>query len=116
VYYRGVEVGIVQDVQLSANATAADVHAVIYRRFAPLVRTGSAFWNVSGISLSGGLLKGVELEFESVRSLVTGGIEFASPEGAPPAKSGTVFFLHDAPRKDWLSWNARIPIGKEPIP
>lgn len=116
VYYRGVEVGAVQDIQLSANATAADVHVIVYRRYAPLVRTGSAFWNVSGVSVSGGLLKGVQLEFESVRSLVTGGIEFASPEGAPPAKAGTVFFLHDAPRKQWLSWNARIPIGKEPVP
>ncbi|HYD57476.1 MAG TPA: MlaD family protein [Burkholderiales bacterium] len=113
VYYRGVEVGAVQDVRLSSNATAADVHIVVLQRYAPLVRTGSAFWNVSGISVSGGLLKGIELELESVRSLVTGGIEFASPEKSPPAKAGTVFFLHDSPRKEWLSWNARIAIGKE---
>jgi paraquat-inducible protein B len=113
VYFRGVEVGAVHEVQLSSNATAADVHIIILQRYAALVRTGSAFWNVSGLSVSGGLLKGIQLEFESVRSLVTGGIEFASPEKSPPARAGTVFFLHDQPRKEWLSWNARIHIPKE---
>jgi paraquat-inducible protein B len=113
VYFRGVEVGAVHEVQLSSNATAAEVHIVVLQRYAGLVRSGSAFWNVSGLSVSGGILKGIQLELESVRSLVTGGIEFASPEKSPPAKAGTVFFLHDAPRKEWLSWNARINIAKE---
>jgi len=113
VYYRGVEVGAVHEIQLAPNATAADIHVVVFQRYAQLVRTGSAFWNVSGLSVSGGILKGIQVELESIRSLVAGGIEFASPEKSPPARSGTTFFLHDAPRKEWLSWNARIPIGKE---
>jgi paraquat-inducible protein B len=113
VYYRGVEVGAVHEVQLSSNATAAEVQIIVLQRYAGLVRTGSAFWNVSGLSVSGGILKGIQLELESIRSLVTGGIEFASPEKSPPAKAGTVFFLHDAPRKEWLGWNARISIAKE---
>ncbi len=113
VYFRGVEVGTVHEVQLSSNATAAEVHIIVFQRYAALVRTGSAFWNVSGISVSGGILKGIQLELESVRSLVAGGIEFASPEKSPPAKPGTTFFLHDAPRKEWLSWNARINIPRE---
>ena len=111
VYFRGVEVGQVLDVQLSADATAAQVQISIFQRYGALVRTGSAFWNVSGISVSGGLLKGIQLELESIRSLVSGGIEFASPEKSPPAKAGAVFFLHDSPKKEWLAWNARIPVG-----
>jgi paraquat-inducible protein B len=113
VYYRGVEVGQVLDVQLSPDATAAQVQITILQRYAGLVRTGSAFWNVSGISVSGGLLKGIQLELESIRSLVSGGIEFASPEKSPPAKAGASFFLHDSPKKEWLAWNARIPVGRE---
>ncbi len=113
VYFRGVEVGAVNDVQLSSNATAAEVQIIILQRYANLVRTGSAFWNVSGLSVSGGILKGIQLDLESIRSLVAGGIEFASPEKSPPAKAGTVFFLHDTPRKEWLGWNARISIAKE---
>lgn len=113
VYFRGVEVGAVHDVRLSADATAAEVQIIVLQRYAALVRTGSAFWNVSGLTVSGGIMKGIQLELESIRSLVAGGIEFASPEKSPPAKPGTAFFLHDAPRKEWLGWNARISIAKE---
>lgn len=113
VYFRGVEVGTVQEIDLSSNATAAEIHVIIWQRYAALVRTGSAFWNASGISVKGGLLKGMEVDFESLRALVAGGIEFASPEKAPPAKAGTVFFLYESPDPKWLSWNAKIAIPRE---
>jgi paraquat-inducible protein B len=113
VFYRGVEVGVVQDVDLSANSTAAEVHLLVYQRYAQLVRTGSAFWNASGLSVKGGLLKGIEVDVESLRALAAGGIEFASPEGSPQARQGNVFFLHDAPRSEWLSWNPRFAIPRE---
>lgn len=113
VYFRGVEVGTVQEIALAPNATAADVHVIIWQRYAALVRSGSAFWNVSGISLRGGIFKGLELQLESLRALIAGGVEFASPEKSPPAKAGTVFFLHDTPKKEWLAWSARIRVPKD---
>src|SRR6185295_4823361 len=51
VYYRGVEVGVVQKLDLAPNALSADVHVVIYPRFAALVREGSSFWDVSGLNI-----------------------------------------------------------------
>lgn len=111
VYYRGVEVGLVQKIDLAPNSASADVQVLILQRYAPLVRDGSAFWNVSGVNLKGSLLKGLEVDFESLRSLVTGGIEFASPPEAKPAKPGTVFFLYEQPKKQWLSWAPRIKIA-----
>ena len=113
VYYRGVEVGTIQQIDLSPDSRAADIHIVVYQRFARLVRTGSAFWNVSGVSVHGGLLKGIQLDIDSLRTIVAGGIEFASPEGSPPAKAGTVFFLNSGPRKEWLGWNPKIRIPPE---
>ena len=113
VYYRGVEVGAVQKIDLAPNALSADVHVVIYARFAPLVREGSAFWDVSGVNVKGGILKGLEVELESLRSFLSGGIEFASPPGTPRAKPGTVFFLYGEPKKEWLGWAPKIPIAPE---
>jgi len=113
VYYRGVEVGVVQKIDLAPNALSADVHVVIYPRFAALVREGSAFWDVSGLNVKAGLLKGLEIELESLRSFLSGGIEFASPPGTPRAKPGTVFFLYSEPKKEWLGWAPKIPIGAE---
>jgi paraquat-inducible protein B len=113
VYYRGVEVGVVQKIDLAPNALSADVHVVIYPRFAPLVREGSSFWDVSGLNVKAGLLKGLEIELESLRSFLTGGIEFATPPGTPRAKPGTVFFLYSEPKKEWLGWAPKIPLGGE---
>jgi paraquat-inducible protein B len=113
VYYRGVEVGIVQKIDLAPSALSADVHVVIYPRFAALVREGSSFWDVSGLNVKGGLLKGLDVEFESLRAFLSGGIEFATPPGTRRAKPGTVFFLYGEPKKEWLGWAPKIPIPPE---
>jgi paraquat-inducible protein B len=111
VNYRGVEVGAVERVDLSPNANSADIHILVRSRFAPLVRSGSSFWNASGVSASGGILKGIEFELESLRTLYTGALEFATPsEKAPRAKPGTVFFLYDKPKDEWLNWTPKIPL------
>ncbi len=99
VYYRGVEVGTVQKLDLAPNALSADVHVIVYPRFAGLVREGTAFWDVSGVNVKGGIFKGMEVEFESLRSFVTGGIEFATPPGTKRVKPGAVFFLYDEPSR-----------------
>jgi paraquat-inducible protein B len=78
------------------------------------VRQGSAFWNTSGVNVKGGLLKGIEVEIESLRAIATGGIEFATPsEKSPKIKPGAVFFLHDGPKDEWLAWLPRIPVPEE---
>ena len=67
--------------------------------------------STSGVNVRGGLLKGIEIDIESLRTIATGGIEFATPsEKAARAKPGTVFFLHDKPKEEWMSWLPRIPI------
>lgn len=112
VYYRGIEVGAVQDSRLSANATTVDIHVIIKQRYANLVRSGSRFWSVSGADVSAGLFRGVEIKVESLRSLVAGGIAFATPNDrkAKPAKDGMVFPLYDKPKKEWLEWAPEIPV------
>ena len=113
VYYRGVEVGVVHKLDLAPNALSADVHVVIYPRYVGLIREGSAFWDVSGVNVKGGILKGVEVQFESLRAFITGGVEFATPPGTARVKQGTVFFLHEDPKKEWLAWTPKIPIPPE---
>jgi len=111
VHYRGVEVGMVQKLELGPNSLSADVHVLIFERYAGLVRQGSAFWDTSGVNVRGGLLKGIEVDIESLRAIATGGIEFATPsEKAPRVKPGTVFFLYDKPKEEWLSWLPRIAL------
>jgi paraquat-inducible protein B len=111
VYYRGVEVGVVQEATLSPDATAVHVHVLIRSRYARLVRANSVFWNVSGVSFSGGLFKGVHFKLESLRSLAAGGINFATPnDSARQVQDGQIFPLHVDGRREWLNWAPRIPL------
>lgn len=114
VYYRGIEVGAVQKLELAPNGASADATVLIRSRYASLVREGSAFWNSSGLTVRGGILQGVEVEFESLRALAAGGVEFASPPASPRAKPGRIFFLHEEPQKEWLGWRPKIePAAKK---
>ena len=111
VIYRGIEVGTVTTTTLSRDATAAHVQVLIDSRYARLVRIGSRFWSASGVDVNVSLFKGVEINVESLRSLVAGGVAFATPDAAsPPAKEGTLFVLHDKPQKEWLTWAPKIPL------
>jgi paraquat-inducible protein B len=113
VYYRGIEVGAVQKLDLAPNAATADATVLIRSRYAWLVREGSTFWNSSGLTVKGGILQGVEVEFESLRALAAGGVEFASPSASPRVKPGRIFFLHDEPKKEWLVWQLKMEPAAE---
>jgi paraquat-inducible protein B len=115
VYYRGVEVGVVQDIEHGKDATTMDISVDIRRRYANLIRSNSVFWNVGGVQVSGGLFRGVEVKVESLRSLLVGGIAFATPNGAraAPVKSGTVFPLGNGPKPEWLAWAPSISLPAE---
>jgi paraquat-inducible protein B len=112
VLYRGIEVGAVQDSRLGADATGVDLHVFIRQRYAKLVRKGSKFWNASGVEMKAGLFRGLEINVESMRSLMAGGIAFATPDDPKdePAKEGAMFPLYDQPKKEWLAWAPRISI------
>lgn len=115
VYYRGIEVGLVQDTRLSADAATVDVHVLIRKRYGRLVRTSSKFWTVGGADVSGSLFGGVEVKVESLRSLVVPGIAFATPDDpqAKPAPNGMGFLLYDRPHKEWLEWAPKIALPRE---
>jgi paraquat-inducible protein B len=111
VYYRGIEVGMVSATALSGDAAAAHVRVLIEPRYTGLVRIGSRFWSTSGVDVNLSLFKGVEINIDSLRSLIAGGIVFATPDAeSPPAREDTIFVLHDKPQKDWLTWAPKIPI------
>ncbi len=113
VYYRGVEVGTIQQCDLGSNADTVTMQVLIKQRYAKLVRSGSKFWNVSGLDVRLGLLHGLEVDMESLRSLASGGIAFATPDDTknPPAKDGSAFPLYNKPEKEWLEWTPKIPLG-----
>ncbi len=80
VYFRQIRVGEVTGYRLSKDATSAIISVDIENPYAPLVRTTSKFWNVSGINVDFSLFKGAKVRTESMQSILEGGIAFATPE------------------------------------
>ncbi len=111
VSYREVPVGKVVDFELGPTSDRVLIHVLIEPRYAPLVRSGSRFWNASGIGVDAGLFKGVKVRTESLEALLEGGIAFATPnnpEMGGPAQPGQTFALFDEPQDAWMQWAPKI--------
>jgi paraquat-inducible protein B len=112
IFYRGIQVGEVLDYQLADDAHSVLVRARVRSEYAPLVRLNSQFWNAGGISVHIGLFKGAEISAQSAQTLLSGGIEFATPpEPAPPAGNGAIFELNEKPKEEWKNWSPTIPLS-----
>jgi paraquat-inducible protein B len=110
VYYRGVEVGAVSYFALNNDARMISIHLLIETNFAPLIRADTRFWNAGGISVRLKLL-GINVSAENFKSLIIGGIAFATPtDPGLPARPGSTFPLYDKPESSWLDWSPSIAI------
>lgn len=115
VYFRQVQVGEISDYELASTGDAVNIFVNIYKKYVPLVRENSVFFNVSGMDF--GLFSG--LKTESLEALVSGGVAFATPEGdamGKRAKKGRIFQLHDKGEGAWLRWAPRIPLELKKSP
>jgi paraquat-inducible protein B len=111
VSYREVPVGKVTDFELGPTSDRVLIHVLIEPRYAPLVRSGTRFWNASGIGVDAGLFKGVKVRTESLEALLEGGIAFATPDNTVmggPAQPGQTFALNDEVNEEWLKWAPKI--------
>lgn len=114
IYYRGVKVGEVLKYQLAGDAQGVMLRARIRPEYKPLVRTNSKFWNAGGVDFRFGLFRGAEISAESAKTLLTGGIEFATPnEPGEPVNDGATFRLYDKPEDAWKDW---MPVIKLNLP
>jgi paraquat-inducible protein B len=95
VYYRRIRVGRVVGYGLDAKRDKLEVQVLIDPPNHLLVTPDTRFWNAGGIDVSLNA-SGLNVNTESIASLVVGGIAFANPVGAvsaPTAAPGTRFAL-----------------------
>lgn len=104
VFFRGIEVGEVFSSDLGPESQTIQSVIHIKGHYAPLVRVNSKFWNAGGIHMNLSL-RGLNIGAQSAETLISGGIDFATPDTLEDqAKDGVVFRLYDNPEKEWLAW------------
>jgi paraquat-inducible protein B len=111
VFFREVKVGFIEAHRLAPDADAVLVRIRVRLPYDQLVRADTKFWNSGGVAVKINLT-GVEIRSNSLESLITGGVTFATPDtpNSAPAPDGTEFPLADEADKEWLKWKTRIPI------
>jgi len=111
VYYRGLQIGSVQYLELGQESTMVRIHVLIKTEFAPLIRINSVWWNAGGVNVDWHLFSGINMTAENLQSVLTGGIALATPEkAAEAAQKGMVFTLHDEVDAKWLKWSPTIAL------
>ena len=99
IYHREVVVGTIRHYALSEDGRSVVIHAIIESPYAKHVYENSKFWNASGLDVTGSLAKGVDINVESLRSVIAGGVAFATNEKpGKPAQPGARFTL--SPHED----------------
>ena len=111
VYFREMKVGFVESHRLTPNADGVMVRIRVRSPYDQLVHADTRFWNSGGVAVKIGFL-GAEIRSNSLESLVTGGVTFATPDttGREPAVDGAEFSIAAEIDKDWLKWKPKIPI------
>lgn len=113
VLYRQIKVGKVIGVGLSDTADTVNVFINIAKPYAALVTDDSQFWNTSGVNIEAGIFSGINIDSESIETLIAGGIAFATPEAKEEAVTLPAnFLLHDNVDTDWLEWQPKITIAQ----
>ncbi|WP_347909053.1 MlaD family protein [Pseudomonas grandcourensis] len=115
VTYREITVGKVTGYELGQTADRVLIHILIEPKYAPLVRSGTRFWNTSGFDFDVGLFRGATVRTESLETMIQGGVAFATPDGegmGSPARPEQTFALFDKFEAEWLTWAPKISLGK----
>lgn len=96
-YYRRINVGQVVAYDLAPDGQAVALRIFVNAPYDRFVEGGSRFWNASGLNVSFGA-SGLDVQTQSLVSLLEGGIAFETPPTAgdtKPAAANTAFTLYD---------------------
>ena len=113
VFYRDINVGEVLGWDIGDMAASVTIRVFVRAPFDKYVQDQSRFWNASGVSVKLGA-GGVELQLESLRAILLGGIAFDTPEDAGPATASAaghefpLFSDRDAAKA--ASYSRKIPV------
>lgn len=113
VFFRDLNVGTVLGWDVGHMVEAVTIHAFVRAPYDSYVHDGSRFWNASGVSVKLGA-QGVQVEMQSVKALLLGGVAFDTPKEAldtPVSTADHEFPLYaDQDAAHNASFHRRVPV------
>ena len=112
VFYRDIVVGEVLDYHIPESNGPMTLHVFVRAPYDKWVRTGTRFWNASGLNVElGG--KGLHVELQSIQAVLSGGVAFGTQEdtrNTPSAQPDREFQLFaDQNDAEAAGFKERIP-------
>ncbi|MDG6882646.1 paraquat-inducible protein B [Phocoenobacter uteri] len=110
VYYRGLQVGIVERLSLNELGNRVFLHLRLNYKYRHLVRQKTQFWKSSGYTMNVGL-NGATITSGTMTQLLNGGISFSTPSDkivSRKAKANQHFILKPTMPKGAENWNQGI--------
>ncbi|MFA5939458.1 MAG: MlaD family protein [Sinimarinibacterium sp.] len=94
VYYRRIAVGRVGAFEMNEDGSGVTMQIFVYAPYDRFVTRNTRFWNASGIDVTLGAT-GLQVNTESLASVLAGGVAFLTPDEGEPAKADYEFWLHE---------------------
>jgi paraquat-inducible protein B len=92
ILYKGLNIGEVTSLSVAKDLRTILIKVIIAKEYKNLIRKSSYFGNVSGFHTSFHLFGGSNIDVDSVKTLLIGGISLFTPNLAvAPARNGDVF-------------------------
>ncbi|MFO1005409.1 MAG: paraquat-inducible protein A [Planctomycetaceae bacterium] len=114
VYYRRLRIGGVISSGLNLNQSRVVARVYIRPEYRDLIRSGTVFWNMSGVRFNGGLTE-LSVHIGPAESLLQGGIGVAVPPSpGEPVSDGFRYRLAPKADKEWFEWQPEL--GACPVP
>jgi paraquat-inducible protein B len=101
VYYRQLKVGEITEYELDETGDSVRMDVFIRAPYDRHIYKETRFWNVSGINVEVGS-DGLEVNTESLTSILFGGIAFGVPDDMPSrseVEKGETFYLYNSKKK-----------------
>lgn len=116
VLYRQHRVGTILSVGLASDGSAIECRVHVEQPYVNLIRERTRFWDSGGVNMHLGL-RGLSVEFESLASLIIGGVSLATPPDAGDVvRTGHRFRLEQEMPREAANWKPGVPVGVELLP
>jgi paraquat-inducible protein B len=102
IYYKNVQIGKINSVDLSSDASKVVLDCLIYDKYTHIIRKNSNFYDISGFKLKFSLFSGTEVKTNTITSILKGGLMVITPKKyEEKADSKKEFILKKELMDDW---------------